>query len=129
MAIEHTAKTCTSPVEVFSEPCTAITPVMYATPNLKLGQELAVLNVGTPTFMRAPGEAPGMFALESAMDELAWELGLDPVELRLRNETQAHQRRKRPFSAKNFADCLRTGAETFGWSQRQMQPRSQQRDN
>ncbi|MGD1953243.1 MAG: xanthine dehydrogenase family protein molybdopterin-binding subunit [Leptolyngbyaceae cyanobacterium] len=129
MALEHTARTCTSPVEVFSEPCTAVTPVMYATPNLKLGQELAVLNVGTPTFMRAPGEAPGMFALESAMDELAWELGLDPVELRLQNETQAHQRRKHPFSAKYFADCLRTGAEQFGWSQRQMQPRSQQRDN
>ena len=129
IAIEHTARTCTSPVEVFSEPCTAITPVMYATPNLRLGQELAVLNVGTPTFMRAPGEAPGMFALESAMDELAWELGLDPVALRLQNETQAHQRRKQPFSTKNFAACLRTGAEQFGWSQRQMQPRSQQRDN
>lgn len=126
IALEHTAKTCTSPVEVFSEPCTAVTPVMYATPNLKLGQELAVLNVGTPTFMRAPGEAPGMFALESAMDELAWELGLDPVELRLRNETREHQRRKRPFSMKNFADCLTLGAEKFGWSQRQMQPRSQQ---
>ena len=126
IALEHTARTCTSPVEVFSEPCTAVTPVMYATPNLRLGQELAVLNVGTPTFMRAPGEAPGMFALESAMDELAWELGLDPVELRLRNETQEHQRRGGVFSTKNFAACLSTGAEQFGWSQRQMQPRSQQ---
>jgi xanthine dehydrogenase YagR molybdenum-binding subunit len=125
-AIEHLAKSCTSPVDVFTEPCTSITPVMYATPNIKLKQEIAVLNVGTPTFMRAPGENPGMFALESAMDELAWELNIDPVELRLKNETKEHQRKKLPFSAKYFAECLKTGAEKFGWSQRQMQPRSQQ---
>lgn len=125
-AIEHTAKSCTSPVDVFPEPCTSITPVMYTTPNLRLKQEIAVLNVGTPTFMRAPGENPGMFALESAMDELAWELNIDPVELRLRNETKEHQRKKLPFSAKNFAECLTTGAEMFGWSDRQMQPPSQQ---
>lgn len=127
-AIEHLAKSCTSPVDVFPEPCTSITPVMYATPNLRLKQEIAVLNVGTPTFMRAPGENPGMFALESAMDELAWELNLDPVELRLRNETKEHQRKKLPFSEKYFAECLTTGAEMFGWSQRQMQPRSQQQE-
>ena len=125
MAIEHTAKSCTSPVEVFPEPCTGITPVMYATPNMSLKQELAVLNVGTPTFMRAPGENPGMFALESVIDELAWELKIDPVELRLKNETREHQRRKLPFSSKYFAQCLRTGAEKFGWSQRQMQLRAQ----
>ena len=125
-AIEHTAKSCTSPVDVFTEPCTGITPVMYTTPNMKLKQELAVLNVGTPTFMRAPGENPGMFALESAMDELAWELNIDPIELRLRNETKEHQRKKLPFSAKHFAECLTTGAEKFGWSDRQMQTRSQQ---
>ena len=126
IASEHFVKSCTSPVDVFTEPCTSITPVMYATPNMRLKQEIAVLNVGTPTFMRAPGENPGMFALESAMDELAWELNLDPVELRLRNETKEHQRQKLPFSAKHFAECLKTGAEKFGWNQRQMQPRSQQ---
>ena len=125
-AIEHIAKSCTSPVEVFPESCTGIIPVMYATPNMRLKQEIAVLNVGTPTFMRAPGETPGMFALESAMDELAWELNLDPVELRLRNETKEHQRKKLPFSAKHFAECLTTGAAKFGWNQRQRQPRSQQ---
>ena len=125
-AIEHMVKSFTSSVDVFTEPCTGITPVMYAAPNMKLKQEIAVLNVGTPTFMRAPGENPGMFALESAMDELAWELKIDPVELRLRNETKEHQRKKLPFSAKHFAECLQIGAEKFGWSQRQMQPRSQQ---
>lgn len=124
-AIEHVAKTCTSPVKDFPEPCTIITPVMYAAPNMRLRQDLAVLNIGTPTFMRSPGENPGMFALESAMDELAWKLNIDPVELRLRNETQQHQRKKLPFSAKHFAECLQLGAEKFGWNKRQIKPRSQ----
>ncbi|MBD2145290.1 xanthine dehydrogenase family protein molybdopterin-binding subunit [Sphaerospermopsis sp. FACHB-1194] len=126
--IEHTAKSFTSTVDVFTEPCTNITPVMYATPNLRTQQLLGVLNVGTPTFMRAPGETPGMYALESAMDELAWELGIDPVELRLRNETKEHQSRGLPFSAKHFAQCLRVGAEKFGWQNRPKKVRSLNRD-
>ncbi|MFM5980831.1 MAG: xanthine dehydrogenase family protein molybdopterin-binding subunit [Sphaerospermopsis kisseleviana] len=127
-SIEHTAKSYTSVVDVFTEPCTNITPVMYATPNLRTQQLLGVLNVGTPTFMRAPGETPGMYALESAMDELAWELGIDPVELRLRNETKEHQSRGLPFSAKHFAQCLRVGAEKFGWENRPKKVRSLNRD-
>jgi xanthine dehydrogenase YagR molybdenum-binding subunit len=123
-AIAHEAKSCTSPVEAFTEPCTGITPAMYAAPNMRLNQELAVMNVGTPTFMRAPGENPGMWALESAMDELAWSLKLDPVELRLKNETKEHQKKGLPFSAKHFADCLKVGAERFGWKDRKMQTRS-----
>ena len=128
VALSHAAKSYTSPVDTFTEPCTRVTPVMYAVPNLKLSQELAVMNVGTPTFMRAPGETPGMWALESAMDELAWLLKLDPVELRLRNETKEHQQKGLPFSAKHFADCLKVGAEQFGWQDRIMQPRSLTRD-
>lgn len=127
-AIGHDVKSATSPVDVFAEPCTAITPVMYAAPNLQLKQELAVMNVGTPTFMRAPGENPGMWALESAMDELAWSLKIDPVELRLKNEAKQHQRKGLPFSAKHFAECLRTGAEQFGWKERPQQVRSLTRD-
>lgn len=127
-AIAHEVKSYTSPVEVFTEPCTGITPVMYATPNLQLKQELAVLNIGTPTFMRAPGENPGLWALESAMDELSWTLNIDPVELRLKNEAKEHQRQGKPFSAKHFADCLRVGAEQFGWKDRPKKPRSLTRD-
>jgi len=127
-AIAHEAKSYTSPVDVFTEPCTGITPVMYTAPNLQLKQELAVLNIGTPTFMRAPGENPGMWALESAMDELAWMLKIDPIELRLKNEAKEHQRKDLPFSAKHFADCLRVGAEQFGWKDRPKQPRSLTRD-
>ncbi len=117
-SIEHTAKSYTSFVSTFAEPCVKVAPGMYAAPNLRMGQQLGVMNVGTPTFMRAPGENPGMYALESAMDELAWELGIDPVELRLKNETKNHQRQDLPFSAKHFAECLRLGAEQFGWGDR-----------
>ncbi|NJP08641.1 MAG: xanthine dehydrogenase family protein molybdopterin-binding subunit [Leptolyngbyaceae cyanobacterium RU_5_1] len=127
-AIAHEVKSYTSPVDVFIEPCTGITPVMYTVPNLQLKQELAVMNIGTPTFMRAPGENPGLWALESAMDELAWALKMDPVELRLKNETREHQRKGLPFSAKHFADCLNVGAERFGWNDRPMQVRSLTRD-
>jgi xanthine dehydrogenase YagR molybdenum-binding subunit len=128
LAIAHHAKSCTSPLESFPEACTIITPVMYAAPNLRLSQELAVLNVGSPTFMRAPGETPGMWALESAMDELAWALNIDPVQLRLMNETQEHQRKNLPFSAKQYVDCLKVGAQQFGWQDRAMKVRSQTKD-
>lgn len=128
VAIAHEAKACTSPVDVFTEPCVGITLAMYDAPNLRVKQELGVLNVGVPTFMRAPGENPGMWALESAMDELAWALKLDPVELRLKNETKAHHRKGLPFSAKHFADCLTVGAKAFGWSDRPNQTRTRNRD-
>ncbi|MBW4646144.1 MAG: xanthine dehydrogenase family protein molybdopterin-binding subunit [Goleter apudmare HA4340-LM2] len=123
IAIDHVAKSCTSLVTAFPEPCVLITPAMYAAPNLRVKQQLATMNVGSPTFMRAPGENPGMWALESAMDELAWALNIDPVELRLKNETQQHQSKKLPFSAKSFADCLTVGSAQFGWQNRP-QPRS-----
>lgn len=127
-ALSHEVKSCTSLVDVFTEPCTGVTPVMYTTPNLRLHQKLATINVGTPTFMRAPGETPGLWALESAMDELAWALKIDPVELRLKNETEKDQRKGLPFSAKHFADCLKVGSQQFGWEKRPMQPRSLTRD-
>ncbi|MEL6383572.1 MAG: xanthine dehydrogenase family protein molybdopterin-binding subunit [Cyanobacteria bacterium J06626_18] len=126
--IEHTARSVTSPLENFPEACTIITPVMYATPNMRLAQELAPMNVGSPTFMRAPGECPGMWALESAVDELAWSLNIDPIQLRLINQTEQHQRKKLPFSAKYFAECLEIGAKQFGWQDRPMQVRSLTRD-
>jgi xanthine dehydrogenase YagR molybdenum-binding subunit len=127
-AISHLAKTITSPIEVFPEPCTLITPVMYASPNLQMQQNLGVMNVGVPTFMRAPGECPGMWALESAMDELAWELEMDPIALRLKNETKVHQRKNLPFSEKYFADCLQVGAKQFGWAERAPKVRSTVKD-
>jgi xanthine dehydrogenase YagR molybdenum-binding subunit len=82
------------------------------------------LNIGTPTFQRAPGEATGTFALEVAMDELAVALGVDPVELRLRNYAETDPVEKKPFSNKHLKECYRAGAERFGWSRRNAQPRS-----
>jgi len=75
-----------------------------------------------PTIMRAPGEAPGMFALESAMDEMAIACGLDPIELRIRNEPPTHPQSGLPFSSRNLVACLREGARRFGWEQRDPTP-------
>ena len=124
IVIDHGGKSFTSPIDDFTEPCTGVALTMYTTPNLRIDQELGVMNVGTPTFMRAPGENPGLWGLESAMDELAWELNIDPVELRLINETKKHQKDGLPFSAKDFAQCLRVGAEQFGWQDRSKKVRS-----
>jgi xanthine dehydrogenase YagR molybdenum-binding subunit len=89
--------------------------MMYAGANRRTRHRLARLDVPSPTWMRAPGEAPGMFALESAIDELALELGIDPIELRIRNEPELDPETGRPFSTRNLVACLRTGAERFGW--------------
>src|SRR5947209_15290622 len=82
------------------------------------------MNVHTPTYMRAPGEASGVFALESAMDELAVALNVDPIELRLRNEPQQDEFKKLPFSSRSTRECYRVAAERFGWSRRNPEPRS-----
>ncbi|MFB2967467.1 xanthine dehydrogenase family protein molybdopterin-binding subunit [Aerosakkonema sp. BLCC-F183] len=130
IAIAHAAKSYTSPVNPkYVENCIGVTPTMYAAPNLCVEQEIAVVNVGMPTFMRAPGENPGMYALESAMDELAWALQIDPIELRLKNATTEHQRKKLPFSSKHFAECLKLGAEQFRWCDRPMQTKAISRDD
>jgi xanthine dehydrogenase YagR molybdenum-binding subunit len=90
----------------------------YRTPNLAVTQKVVPLTIPQTTFMRAPGEAPGSFALESAMDELAVELGLDPIELRLRNSSTGPVGSDLQWSSKYLEDCYRIGAERFGWSHR-----------
>lgn len=91
---------------------------MYAVPDVRTTHRAVALDVPTPSWMRAPGEAPGMYALESAMDELADALGMDPVELRLRNEPPTEPDSGRPFSSRHLVECLREGAERFGWAGR-----------
>ena len=83
---------------------------------------LVALDVPTPSWMRAPGECPGMFALESAIDELAVATGLDPIELRIRNEPELDPEKGIPFSSRNLVACLREGAERFGWADRDPTP-------
>ncbi len=82
------------------------------------------LNTGTPTPMRAPGESPGTFALESALDELSFELNIDPIKLRLTNHADTHPHTGKPWSSKHLKDCYRIGAEAIGWSKRRPAPRS-----
>jgi len=97
---------------------------MYAAPNRRTTHRLAALDVPVPSIMRAPGEAPGMFALESAMDEMAIACGLDPIEFRVRNEPTIDPESGLPFSSRNLVTCLREGARRFGWELRDPTPRA-----
>lgn len=103
-----------------------ITTRMYASPNIHGRDRLIATDVNTPGFMRSPAEVPSMYALESAMDELAMDLGMDPVELRRRNDTQTDPVTGVPFSSRSLVACLDRGAERFGWSDRDPTPRSMQ---
>ena len=94
----------------------------YAVPNIRLQVRTAAMDMLANTFMRAPGEAVGTFALESAIDELSHEMGIDPVELRIRNEPEKDPTSGLPFSARHILDAYRTGAERFGWSRRNPSP-------
>ena len=114
----HQTQSQTSMFDDFVEPSGVITTMLYASPALKVTHRLVRMNYATPTYMRAPGEASGSFALESAMDELAWELGLDPIELRLRNYAEIDPTEKKPFSSKSLRECYRAGAAAIGWSAR-----------
>lgn len=123
-AIRHVTTTETSPVDEFVEACGLTTRMLYACPNLQVAHNLVPLNIATPTPMRAPGEAPGTFALESAMDELAYKLGIDPVELRLINHADVHPQTSKPWSSKYLKECYQLGAEKFGWARRNPTPGS-----
>ena len=125
--IEHDVHSHTSVIEDFTEPSSAGTRMLYASPVIQTSQRLVPLTVGTPTFQRAPGEATGTFALEIAMDELAYKLNMDPIQLRLKNYAEKDPTSKKPFSSKNLRQCYAQGADRFGWSKRNPQPRSMKR--
>jgi xanthine dehydrogenase YagR molybdenum-binding subunit len=124
LAVTHDTVSSTSFVDDFVEPCTAVTRKAYASESLQTSQRLATLNVGVPTYMRAPGESSGSFALESAMDELAYALKLDPVQLRLTNYAEKEPEKDIPWSSKSLRECYRIGAERFGWARRTPEPGS-----
>ncbi|MFE9845128.1 xanthine dehydrogenase family protein molybdopterin-binding subunit [Streptomyces goshikiensis] len=117
-ALTHEVTTHTSRVREFVEQAAVPARVMYAVPNSRTTHRVTALDVPTPSWMRAPGETPGMYALESAMDELADALGMDPVELRVRNDAAAEPDSGRPFSSRHLVECLREGARRFGWAGR-----------
>jgi xanthine dehydrogenase YagR molybdenum-binding subunit len=120
--IAQTAKT-----KEFAEQAAVPTRTMYATQSRRTTHRLAALDVPVPTWMRAPGDAPGMFALESAMDEMAIGCGLDPVEFRIRNEPEIDGETGLPYSSRNLVACLLEGARRFGWARRDARPRTRTR--
>ncbi|MGN6379111.1 MAG: xanthine dehydrogenase family protein molybdopterin-binding subunit [Gaiellales bacterium] len=123
-AISHDVVEQTSTVTEFAEQTAICTRMMYASPTRRTRHRLVALDVPTPSWMRAPGECPGMYALESAMDELAVTCGLDPIELRIRNEPEVDPESGHPFSSRGLVQCLRRGAERFGWAHRAAAPRA-----
>ena len=123
-AFQHEVVANTSMYDVFTESSGEYTAMAYAFPNVLIRHRLFRLNVGTPTFMRAPGEATGSYALEAALDELAVQLRMDPIELRLRNYAETDPNKEKPFSSKALRECYRRGAERFGWERRDPRARS-----
>jgi xanthine dehydrogenase YagR molybdenum-binding subunit len=124
VAISHDAHHETSTYEEYTEALLNATRFLHSCPNVYTRDRIVRMNVHTPTWMRAPGEVSGVFALECAMDELAIALNLDPIELRLRNEPAQDEHKKLPFSSRSTKECYRIGAERFGWNRRNPEPRS-----
>ena len=123
-AITHQAIGQTSRFEDFTEHEVEWSGMLYQCPNVKLDYQLVPLDVYTPLDMRAPGATIGVFALECAMDELAYAAGVDPLALRLTNYAERNGNEDKPYSSKELRQCYEQGAERFGWSRRSMEPRS-----
>jgi len=123
-AIQHDVHAHTSVIEDYLESSAFPTRVMYACENVSTTHRIVPLNLGTPTYMRAPGVATGTYAIEVAMDELAHELKMDPLQLRLLNYTEVDPHTKKPFTEKNLRKCYESAADRFGWARRNHEPRS-----
>ncbi|MBN8808452.1 MAG: xanthine dehydrogenase family protein molybdopterin-binding subunit [Sphingomonas sp.] len=121
-AVIHTGLSVMTPHNNMPEPFILGTRAAYASPNIKLQTNVARMNMLANTFMRAPGESVGTFALESAIDELAVELDMDPIELRIRNEPDKDPVSGLPFSSRHIVEAWRSGAERFGWAERSAVP-------
>ncbi|HJZ32783.1 MAG TPA: xanthine dehydrogenase family protein molybdopterin-binding subunit [Hyphomicrobiaceae bacterium] len=127
-ALEHLAKTSSSTFDDFFEPAADASHTLYASPAIRTAHEAVRVDTGTPLFMRAPGEATGSIALESAIDEIAWASGLDPLQFRIRNYAELEPISGKPFSSKALRACYAQGAARFGWAGRPLPPR-QMRDD
>lgn len=118
VSLEQNYRNHTSLIDDFRENCGEATPFIYSVPNLRVTSALVKRTLGTPTPMRGPGAVPGLYAVESAMDELAIKLNMDPVELRIKNDTLVDESNGKPFSSRHLKECFQVGAERFGWSKR-----------
>jgi xanthine dehydrogenase YagR molybdenum-binding subunit len=121
-ALVHDATVQTSTLNEFTEQAAICSRMMYGAANIRTTHSVAALDVPTPSWMRAPGECPGMYALESAIDELASACGIDPIELRIRNEPERDPETGKEWSSRNLVACLKAGAERFGWQPRDPTP-------
>jgi xanthine dehydrogenase YagR molybdenum-binding subunit len=120
--ITHEAHSITSPYEEFTEGIVNASRFLYACPNVTTRYKVYSLNLSTPTWMRGPGEATGCFALESAIDELAYKLNLDPIEIRLRNYAETDPEKNRPHSSKFLKEAYQLGADKIEWTKRDPKP-------
>jgi xanthine dehydrogenase YagR molybdenum-binding subunit len=116
-------------ISEYPEPCGNMSRMLYACPNMEVSHRLVHLNYTTPCPMRAPGEAPGVFALECALDEMAEKLGIDPLQFRLTNYAERDEFEDAPYSAKRLRECYARGARKFGWSKRDPKPGALRAEN
>ncbi len=122
LALAHETTTHSAINEEFTEPCGDCSKIMYEVPNSLVNYKVVPMNIIIPTYTRGPGKSTGSFALESAMDELAYKLNMDPIALRLKNEPAKDPSNGKPWSSRKVVECLREGAKAFGWDKRNSQP-------
>ncbi|TIT17654.1 MAG: xanthine dehydrogenase family protein molybdopterin-binding subunit, partial [Mesorhizobium sp.] len=127
--IVHRGVNETSVDGMWVEPLGSVTSIMYATPNFSSRQNVVRVNTVVPGALRAPGENPSAFGIESAIDELAYEVGIDPLEIRLRNYAEQDPEVKKPWSTRQLREAFAVGAAAFGWSKRPREPRSMRDGN
>ncbi|CCH53165.1 xanthine dehydrogenase YagR molybdenum-binding subunit [Fibrisoma limi BUZ 3] len=124
-ALAHEITTHSAIKDEFVEPCGDCSKLMYDTPNSLITYRVVPMNLILPTYTRGPGKSTGSFALESAMDELAYKLKMDPIEFRIKNEPERDPSNGKPWSSRATVQCLREGAKAFGWEKRKPEPRQQ----
>jgi xanthine dehydrogenase YagR molybdenum-binding subunit len=124
----HTGATATTPQKPLPESVITMTRSLYEASNIKLDVQVAEMDIPNNLFMRAPGDAVGSFALECAIDELADQMGIDPIELRVRNEPKRNPTDGRPFSSRHLIEAYRLGADRFGWARRNWRPGTRRED-
>jgi xanthine dehydrogenase YagR molybdenum-binding subunit len=128
-ALAHHTRTYSSRFDDFFEPASEVSQTLYASPAIRTSHDAVRIDAGTPLFMRAPGEATGSIALESAIDEMALACGMDPLAFRLRNYAEVEPVSGLPFSSKALRECYEQGAERFGWARRPLEPRQMRDEN
>jgi xanthine dehydrogenase YagR molybdenum-binding subunit len=128
LSLQHDFVQTSAMLDDYKEHCGEATPMQYSVPNLRVTSAIARRNVGSPTSMRGPGRVPGLYATESALNELAFQLKIDPVQLRILNEPKIDEGKNLPFSSRHLVECFQLGAEKFDWSKRDPMVGAMKRD-